>query len=200
MGEGHITCGEFAARLSAYLENEVAGAKRAHMDRHVEECPTCACSLEGVRNLTQRLARMSRVPPSAGFDFALRSRLMMEAAQKTSFWNRLPDVFFPTLPRAFASGVAVVLMALGMTTALDEAPATRAVTTDRVHQLTVVAPAFSPFPAADRQGALKRLSQKTSYPISEQVSRTAPADSVKAASMVRMRPSRHLANVRRVSF
>ena len=200
MGEGHITCGEFAARLSAYLEDDVAGAKRAQMDRHVEVCPTCANSMEGVRNLTRRLARMSRVRPSAGFDFALRSRLMMEAAQKTSFWNRLPNVFFPTLPRALATAAAVVLMALGMTAALDEAPETRAVTTDRVHQLTVVAPAFSPFPAADRRGALKMLSQKTSFPISEQVYRTGRADSVKAASMVRMRPGRHRANLRRVSF
>ena len=200
MGEGHITCGEFAARLSAYLEDDVAGAKRAQIDRHVEVCPTCANSMEGVRNLTRRLARMSRVRPSAGFDFALRSRLMMEAAQKTSFWNRLPNVFFPTLPRALASAAAVVLMALGMTAALDEAPETRAVTTDRVHQLTVVGPAFSPFPAADRRGALKMLSQKTSFPISEQVYRTGRADSVKAASMVRMRPGRHLANLRRVSF
>ena len=113
---------------------------------------------------------------------------------------QLPNVFFPTLPRALASAAAVVLMAPGMTAALDEAPETRAVTTDRVHQLTVVAPAFSPFPAADRRGALKMLSQKTSFPISEQVYRTGRADSVKAASMVRMRPGRHLANLRRVSF
>ena len=201
MGEGHITCGEFAARLSAYIEDEVAGAKRAQMDHHTVDCPTCANSLEGVRNLTQRLARMSRVRPSVGFDFALRSRLMMEAAQKTSFWNKLPSLFFPTLPKALASGVAVVLMALGMTTALDEEPTTRAVTSDRIHQLTVVAPSFSPFfPAPDRRGALKMLSQKTSYPVSGQVHRSESVDSIKAASMVRMRPVRHLANVGRVSF
>jgi anti-sigma factor RsiW len=200
MGEGHITCGEFAARLSDYLENEVAGTKRAQMESHAQTCAACANSLEGVRNLTRRLARMSRERPSAGFDFALRSRLMMEAAQKPSFWNRLPDVFFPTIPRALASAAAVVLMALGMTTALDEAPETRGANADRVHQMTLVAPSFAPFPAEDRRGALKMLPQKTSLPISQQVHRAGRADSVKGASMVRKRPGRHLVNVRRVSF
>ncbi len=200
MGEGHITCGEFAARLSDYLENEVAGTKRAQMESHAQACAACANSLEGVRNLTRRLARMSRERPSAGFDFALRSRLMMEAAQKPSFWNRLPDVFFPTIPRALASAAAVVLMALGMTTALDEAPETRGANADRVHQMTLVAPAFSPFPVEDRRGALKMLPQKTSVPASGQVYRAGRSDSVKAASLVRPRPGRHLANVRRVSF
>ena len=200
MGEGHITCGEFAARLSDYLENEVAGAKRAQMEDHAQACAACASSLEGVRNLTRRLARMSRERPSAGFDFALRSRLMMEAAQKPSFWNRLPDVFFPTIPRALASAAAVVLLGLGMTTALDEAPETRAATADRVHQMTLIAPTFARFPVGDRRGALKMLPQKTSLPISEQVLRTGRADSVKGAYRVRKRPGRHLANVRRVSF
>lgn len=200
MGEGHMTCSEFAARLSDYLENEVAGTKRAQMESHAQACPACANSLEGVRNLTRRLARMSRERPSAGFDFALRSRLMMEAAQKPSLWNRLPDVFFPTIPRALASAAAVVLMALGMTTALDEAPETRAATADRVHQMTLVAPAFSSFPVEDRRGALKMLSQETSHPVLEQGYRAGRPDSVKAASMVRTRPGRHLANVRRVSF
>ena len=203
MSEGHITCGEFAARLSAYIEGDVAGAKRTQMDLHVDECPICASSLEGVRNLTRRLARMSRVRPSAGFDFALRSRLMMEAARKTSVWNRLPDLLFPTVPRALASAAAVVLMALGMTTALDEMPETRGATTDRVHQMTLVAPAFSPFPAADRRGALKMLPQKAPITTSEKGYQAGRADSAKAskaASIVRMRPGRHLANVRRVSF
>ncbi|MDE2887056.1 MAG: hypothetical protein OXR72_02510 [Gemmatimonadota bacterium] len=200
MGKGHITCGEFAARLSAYLEDEVAGVKKAQMDRHREECSTCADSLEGVMSLTGRLARMSRVRPSAGFDFALRSRLMMEAAQKTSFWNRLPDVFIPTLPRALATCAAVVLIALGMTTGLDEASSTRAVNMDRVHQMTIVAPASSTFPAADLRGALKMLPRNTSYPVSRQVYRAGRADSAKAASMVRKRPGRRMANVRRVSF
>ena len=200
MGKGHITCGEFAARLSAYLEDEVASAKKTQMDRHLEECSTCANSLEGVRNLTGRLARMSRVRPSAGFDFALRSRLMMEAAQKTSFWNRLPDVFVPTMPRALATAAAVVLIALGMTTGLDEAPTTRAVATDRVHQMTLVAPASSTLPSADLRGALKMLPRETSHPIMQQAYRAGRADSARAASMVRMRPGRHMANVRRVSF
>ena len=200
MAKGHITCGEFAARLSAYLEEEVAGVKKTEMDRHIETCATCANSLEGVRNLTGRLARMSRVRPSAGFDFALRSRLMMEAAQKTSFWNRLPDVFVPTLPRTLATCAAVVLIAFGMTTGLDEAPTTRAVSTDRVHQMTLVAPASSTFPAADLRGALKMLPQKTPNPDSRQAYRAGLPDSAKAASMVRMRPGRHMAKLRRVSF
>ena len=200
MAKGHITCGEFAARLSAYLEEEVAGVKKTEMDRHIETCATCANSLEGVRNLTGRLARMSRVRPSAGFDFALRSRLMMEAAQKTSFWSRLPDVFVPTLPRTLATCAAVVLIAFGMTTGLDEAPKTRAVSTDRVHQMTLVAPASSTFPAADLRGALKMLPQKTPNPDSRQAYRAGLPDSAKAASMVRMRPGRHMAKLRRVSF
>ena len=200
MAKGHITCGEFAARLSAYLEEEVAGVKKTEMDRHIETCATCANSLEGVRNLTGRLARMSRVRPSAGFDFALRSRLMMEAAQRTSFWSRLPDVFVPTLPRTLATCAAVVLIAFGMTTGLDEAPKTRAVSTDRVHQMTLVAPASSTFPAADLRGALKMLPQKTPNPDSRQAYRAGLPDSAKAASMVRMRPGRHMAKLRRVSF
>ena len=155
MGEGHITCGEFAARLSDYLENEVAGTKRAQMESHAQTCAACANSLEGVRNLTRRLARMSRERPSAGFDFALRSRLMMEAAQKPSFWNRLPDVFFPTIPRALASAAAVVLMALGMTTALDEAPETRGANADRVHQMTLVAPCVCPISSRRQAWSIK---------------------------------------------
>jgi len=48
--------------LSAYLEGDLAGSRRARVERHLAACPECHGALESLRQL---LTQMRRVPPPA---------------------------------------------------------------------------------------------------------------------------------------
>lgn len=196
-----MMCGEFSKRISDYIDGEIGRDDRALMDRHSAECAACARSLEKMQAMRDRLARLPRVQPSMGFDFALRSRLLMEVAEKRSWRQRAREIFLPSIPRLLASGAAVALLALAVTAVFNERPAGRIAETEQVQQMTVVAPAVPRAPVvADRQGALKRLSQEASYPISTQFYRS-QADSAAGRAKVRTAAprSQSLPGVRQVS-
>ena len=160
-----MICDEFSERVSEYIEGEIGGDYRSAMEHHAADCPGCAQRLKDTRALTERLSRLPRVRPSAGFDFALRSRLLMELAEEGQWWRRLQTLLFPTIPRALLSGVAVALLALGVAAILQEAPARQTLQAGRERGNELLSPPHSATP--DRvAGALKLLSEEESYTIS----------------------------------
>jgi|SaaInl7_200m_RNA_FD_contig_31_1440169_length_781_multi_14_in_0_out_0_2 anti-sigma factor RsiW len=115
-----MKCNEFSDRISAYLEDELGGDTRTAMDEHTGECSACAQRLSRTQVLTERLGQLPRAQPSAGFDFALRSRLLMEVSKEGRLADRLGAFFRPAFPRFALAGATAVLVLLGASSVLME--------------------------------------------------------------------------------
>ena len=198
-----MTCKEFSQRVSAYIEDELDPRHRSEMDGHAEVCSACAQTLQGMLPLTRRLARLSRVRPSVGFDFALRSRLLMEVARAETWTRKLEGLLSPSGTRTLAAAAVVVLFALGSASVPHEEPTSWRMAGSGA---TLDGPAASSaYPAPSNRGALKLFSTDTSYPISSaslryyrarpDSSRSVPARPVPP---LRQRPRESSAGVQRV--
>ncbi len=171
-----MKCREFEDRISAYLEEDLGANSRATMDLHASTCRGCSESLSQTKALTGRLGQLARQRPSAGFDFALRSRLLMETSREGRWLDWLANAARPAFPRFALAGATAVLVLFGAASVLMEDE-----------------PSIGPAPmaAADR-GALKlRALSAESYPISERYYRER-GDSLRAAA--KRLPSRRKVN------
>jgi hypothetical protein len=197
-----MKCGDFQDRISKFLENEMSDGERDQMDRHASGCSRCEASLEEMRLLTSQLNRLTRVQPSVGFDFALRSRLLIEAAESMPLLSKLEEYFAPAIPKLVWSGVAVAILAVAATSFLEDRGDFEMAETESVEQMTVVAPSTTQPGVQDRQGALRRLSQEASYPISQRLY-SSRSDSVNSQQTTRRAPIARrgiTAGIRKVSF
>ncbi len=198
-----MTCKEFSHRVSDYIEDELDTRHRAEMDQHAKGCSACAQSLQELRPLTQRLARLSRVRPSVGFDFSLRSKLLMEVARAENWTRKLEDFLCPAGTRTFAAAAVVVLFALGSASVLHEGPTVwRMAGSGDTPDGSVASSAYA---ASTDRGALRLFSNENSYPVSSaslRYYRTRPdssrSTSVRPAPPLRLRPRESNAGVQRV--
>ncbi len=187
-----MTCNEFSDRVSDFLDGEIAGDHRTAMKRHADGCPACAGTLRGLQSLTDRLHRLHRLQPSAEFDFALRSRLLLEMTDERRWWRQIQDLLFPSVPRAALASTAAVLILLGATTALKEDP---------IRQVSPVSGVrLTPGEAvpATPRGALKQLSHQETITIAGR-SLQLRQDSSASAVPRRFGQSRYGQEVRRVA-
>ena len=174
-----MRCRDFEDRVSAYLEEELGADMRATMEQHAVVCTSCAEALSQTEALTGRLSQLPRCRPSAGFDFALRSRLLMEASKATRWADRLEAFLRPAFPRFALAGATVALVVLGAASVLvNDQPVPNHLPAPQM----VSAPAAGIRPeTVARRGALKlKALSANSYTISERYYR-ARADSVKAS-------------------
>jgi hypothetical protein len=88
-------------RLSAYLDDELSGAERAAVERHVQGCADCAQALADLRQVVARAAALTDRPPARD--------LWPEIAGRTQALRRPPRVSL-SVPELAAA--AVFLMAL----------------------------------------------------------------------------------------
>ena len=66
MTEGEkIRCEEVIAHLLSYLDGEIDDAKRAEIDRHLEECRGCFSRADFEKALRDKVRRVGDVSPSA---------------------------------------------------------------------------------------------------------------------------------------
>lgn len=72
--EGGLWCTEVLARLSAYLDGELAADERVQVDAHLSACPNCARFGGDVAALLQRLPAQ----PELGGEAARRLRKVVE--------------------------------------------------------------------------------------------------------------------------
>ena len=175
-----MKCNEFSDRISAYLEDELGGDSRTAMEEHSVACVVCAQRLSRTQALTERLGALPRSQPSAGFDFALRSRLLMEASREGRLADRLEAFFRPALPRFALAGAAAALVLLGAASVLmdgDHVP--RPVP---VAQTIRVRDAVAQGGTVIERGALKlKALSAESYPVSGRYYRDRE-DSLRAAA------------------
>ena len=187
-----MTCNEFSDRASDFLDGEIAEDRRAAMKRHADGCPACAGTLSGLQSLTDQLHRLPRLQPTAEFDFALRSRLLLEMTGERRWWRQIQDLLFPSVPRAALASAAAVLILLGATTALKE---------DRIRQVSPVSGVRLTQSAAVLdipRGALRQLSHQETITIAGR-SLQHRQDSSASAAPRRLGRSRYGQEVRRVA-
>ncbi|MSS73870.1 MAG: hypothetical protein EXS64_20645 [Candidatus Latescibacteria bacterium] len=110
-----MTCRDFQNRISAYVYGEQDEDVRGLMDVHLAECLECVEALNGVRKLRARLGQLHQVRPSPDFTFAVRGKLLMEAARsRTGLRVRLVSWLFPTVPRTMLAGAFAVIAVAGL--------------------------------------------------------------------------------------
>ena len=180
-----MDCNDFSKKVSDYIDGELGERTHGRVERHAADCPLCAKLLRNLQALVKQLSQLPRMQPSAGFDFALRSRLLMETTKEAQLGRKVQRFLFPTLPRTFASAAAILLLALGITLGWRGH-------TDRLGNEI----SQSSLPAAIDQGALKSLSHEESYTISSKFYR-AQEDSAQTPAKP-VRPDRQTAPAHRV--
>jgi|GEM_PF-3195740 anti-sigma factor RsiW len=167
-----MNCSAFKNRISEYIDGEAKPGLRTHMERHVENCADCAELMRDMVGVTDRLSRLPRLQPSAGFDFALRTRLSMEMTRGERRWDRLRSAIRPSFPRTVYAAAAAVVIAAGsvLFVGTDSTIPTPFLAADSVD--------IRPLPPVEvaavsvERGALKRLSEEESYTLSERHFRT----------------------------
>ncbi|MCZ6636286.1 MAG: hypothetical protein O7G87_23050 [bacterium] len=149
-----MTYEEFSNRISDYLDGEMTPAQQAEMERQVEIDPACQALLKDMQVLTERLKRLPREEPSAGFNFALRSHLLMEVAKEQRWTHRIPG------RRKLFAAAAAVILGLGIHYFLPETPKQQISGVGEVRLQQA-----GSGPVLDHRGSLKGLA-KQSQPIS----------------------------------
>ena len=111
-----MTVTEFEARVSAYVDGEMNPVEMAEMERKAAECDHCRVLLADVQDLTERMAQLPQVRPSAEFDFTLRSHLAMAVSkEKQTFAQGAARVMFSSVTRRITTLAAAVIIGLGLT-------------------------------------------------------------------------------------
>jgi len=189
-----MNCNEFSERVSDFVEGTAAERDRAALSEHADKCVPCALLARDMRTLRDRMARLPRAQPSAGFDFSLRSRILMEAIAERGLRRRAQGIFLSSVPRAALSMAAAALLLLGVASTFLESPFVAPL------RPTPISLSSGPPPhqlqAVDR-GTLRELTQAESYEISGRFYR-ARQDSMKPRVRGGHRPS-DVSRVRRVT-
>ena len=185
-----MTVDSFSEKLSAYIDGELPEANRVEMEQMIAESPACSAMYENMVALQERLGNLPEVQPSAEFEFELRSRILMEAANETRMRNKVKQALCPTVGRSVLTGAVAAMLALGVSVFLDREPEqtiTASETTQPIELVTPDAPLdpaqavqyygamnerVAPLPAEplDR-GALRQLSKEESFALSRRLYR-----------------------------
>jgi anti-sigma factor RsiW len=84
-----VTCDEIRGLLSPYLDGELDLVRSVELDRHLEECPTCAAALEQMQSLSRTLRASGLYHPMPA---PLRRRILSSLPQagrplRWRFWR-----------------------------------------------------------------------------------------------------------------
>ncbi|HKB26103.1 MAG TPA: zf-HC2 domain-containing protein [Methylomirabilota bacterium] len=101
-----MTCGEFHARLDAYVDGELPVAETAAADAHGADCPRCAALARRERELRRLLRHQPRetAPPE------LRARVVRDLRRAALRARVRPWLVAPALTAAAAALVGVLLL------------------------------------------------------------------------------------------
>jgi anti-sigma factor RsiW len=152
----------FEEQISAYIEGELNPVEMAAMDRKAAECERFGALLRDMQALKIRLSRLPQEQPSAGFNFALRSHLLMEMAKEQRAAYRVRHVLFGSTIRTVITLAAALVIGLGLTGLAPESdgptPAQTAAVQDAEFELI---PGQHVLPSDNHLGALERLSEQS---------------------------------------
>ena len=175
----------FYRRLSDYVDGELSDGDSMRVAQAIDENPAFAEAYHDIVSITQTLGELPELQPSAGFEFALRSRILLEANREQTARRRVQTLLFPTVRRSILTGAIAAALALGvslLTNPVEVEVASGAFEADvetllepemavRVYGAMNRPMATVPAEPVDR-GALRQLSQAESYALSRRLYRT----------------------------
>lgn len=156
-----MTYEAFEEKISAYLDGELNAVEHAEMERKASTCEECRILLKDMMALKERLARLPQEQPSAGFNFALRSHLLMEVAKEDQMSYRVRRVFFGSAVRTIATLAAAVVLGLGLTDVIQDQTMPTPNLQTAMDQVEFPLTPAQVAPMIDHRGALERLSQQS---------------------------------------
>lgn len=176
----------FHRRLSDYVDGELSDGDTMRMAEAIEENPAFAEAYRRMASLTRRLSELPELQPSAGFEFALRSRILMEGRKDQTTRRRVQTLLFPTVRRSILTGAIAAALALGVSALLTDSTVVDVlsdISGSDVEALLEPEMAVRVYGAASRpmvtvpvepvdRGALRQLSQAESYALSRRLYRT----------------------------
>lgn len=176
----------FHRRLSDYVDGELSDGDTMRVAQAIEENPAFAEAYRNMASLTRRLGELPELQPSAGFEFSLRSRILMEARKDQTTCRRVQTLLFPTVRRSILTGAIAAGLALGVSALLTDSAVVDAASDLPISGVeTLLEPEMAvrvygavnrpvatvPVESVDR-GALRQLSQAESYALSRRLYRT----------------------------
>jgi predicted anti-sigma-YlaC factor YlaD len=86
-----MSCDAFQQDLKAYLDGELSEAREAEVERHVQECASCADELEALSDLSWRVAQLAEPEPPP--ELAARILARVKRRRRRRWVLRLVPVF-----------------------------------------------------------------------------------------------------------
>lgn len=175
----------FHRRLSDYVDGELSDGDSMRVAQGIEENPAFAEAYHRMVSITQRLGELPELQPSVGFEFALRSRILIEANKEQTPRRRVQALLFPTVRRSILTGAIAAALALGVSALLTDSTRVEVASgASEADVETLLDPEMAvgvyganrpvatvPAEPVDR-GALRQLSQAESYALSRRLYRT----------------------------
>lgn len=138
---------QWTDRLSEYLDDEMQPAERLALEQHLSSCATCATTLDELREVMARAARLPAPPPTADLWSGIAPRLDPVQSVTTPFRARVRRRISFTMPQLVAAGLALMVMSGGGVWVLQHGG--RATELPRVGAASEVDPAAQPIAFAD---------------------------------------------------
>ena len=100
-----MKCSDMKTLLSAYANDELSQEQRTMVEQHLADCADCRATLEGYRQIRQKLAVLQVVPSTSDVKEAVMSKVRASGAGKSlsGRWLRLGLVGVPLAIAAIAA-------------------------------------------------------------------------------------------------
>jgi hypothetical protein len=103
-------CEKIRDDLSSYLENELTGDEKNHLEAHLAACDQCAMTAGRLRALQGRLHKMAPVTTSGTFHVVLKSRIRRELEPKVSIVDKFRLFFRNNAAPAYSLSLLSLLL------------------------------------------------------------------------------------------
>lgn len=104
-----MTCKEIETLLPGWIDGEVSGEEKRHMDEHLESCASCARALENLRKSTEWVRNLERVEPPPWLKTRIMAQVHEEAKRSGGIFRKL---FFPLHIKVPIQALATILIAV----------------------------------------------------------------------------------------
>ncbi len=106
-----INCHKCEDQISAYLENELHGERKAEIEQHIKSCLKCAKKTQQVNLVKNTLNKLTAISVLPDFDTLLRAQVMLEKRKE----RRSPQrKIFPELFRKPVYGISFAMVSLAL--------------------------------------------------------------------------------------
>ena len=132
--ETSFPCKKFKKNIRAYIDNELSGPTKAEFIAHTSQCSDCDTSLNEMEGVVKLLANMQPVTVSEEFDYAMKTRILLEQERlsnplyRFSLYVRDKSRYFLTVPVSALALTALLFFFSGTNDSMFQGSTQRAAT------------------------------------------------------------------------